>query len=577
VTVNDGQLATNTVTRSFTVTVNSVNQAPTLNALGNFTVTRNAGLQSVILSGISSGAPNESQGLTVTAVSSDPTVIPNPTVSYTSPNNAGVLSFTPVPMATGSAMITVTVDDGQSQNNTVTRSFMITINEVNQPPTIVMPDSITIGGKGPIQTVNLAGISAGGSNEMQTLTITSSSSNPELIPNPTVNYTNPDSTGTLTFAPLTNMTDTVWIVVKVDDGQPTNNVTLRFLKVNVVATNDPGPIITAARAGTYNGLFYEEEQVRQSSAGSLAVTVTTGKSYTGRLQIGSGRYSFRGVLDAQSRGSNVILRTGARSLQLEFRLGKDAEVDQVFGRLGDGTWTSSLWGERATFNKLNILTPLATKYTVVLPGQNEDGSLPAGNGYGTVTVSTSGKVTFVGTLADGTKISQSVSLGKHALWPLYVPLYSGRGSLLSWISFTNQANCDLQGAGNWIKPGDPIARYYPTGFADQFDIVGSVYAGPATGGHLLKFTSGQIMFAGGEVNPIFSNLISLGLGDQVTNLSSNRLTLKFAVANGTFTGSVTDPSNNKSMAFKGAVLQKLNAGYGFLLGTNRSSEVLIMP
>jgi hypothetical protein len=576
VTVNDGQIATNTITRSFTVTVNPVNQAPTLNQPGSVTVTKNASLQSLILSGISSGAPNESQGLSVTAISSDPTVIPNPAVNYTSPNNTAILSFAPAPMALGSATISVTVNDGQSENNTVTRSFVITISEVNQPPTILVQDSITIGGKDGMHTVNLSGISAGGSNEMQTLTITSVSSNPGLIPNPTVNYTNPDSTGTLTFAPLTNLTGTVLIVVKVDDGQPTNNITVRLLNVNVVATNDSIPVVTAARAGTYNGLFYEEEQVRQSSAGSLTVTVTTGKSYTGRLQIGSGRYSFRGVLDAQSRGSNVILRTGARALQLEFRLGKDAEVDQVFGRLGDGTWTSDLWGERATFNKAAILTPLAAKYTLVLPGQNGDSSVPAGNGYGTVTVATSGKATFVGTLADGTKISHSVSLGKRGLWPLYVPLYFGRGSLLSWISFADQPESDLQGAASWIKPGDPVSRYYPGGFAEQLDIVGSAYGGPGTGGHLLKFTSGRIMFEGGNLNPVFSNLINFGLGDQITNLSSNKLTLKFAIVNGTFSGKVTDPSNNKSMAFKGAVLQKLNAGYGFLLGPNRSSEVLIV-
>jgi hypothetical protein len=49
----------------------------------------------------------------VTASSSDPTIVPNPIVSYLSPNPSGSLSFTPVPNASGSAMITVTVDDGR--------------------------------------------------------------------------------------------------------------------------------------------------------------------------------------------------------------------------------------------------------------------------------------------------------------------------------------------------------------------------------------------------------------------------------------------------------------------------------
>src|SRR5207253_618741 len=57
----------------------------------------------------------------------------NPTVSYTSPNAAGSLSFTPVADAFGVDTITVTVNDGQPQNNTLTRTFTVTVND---PPTI---------------------------------------------------------------------------------------------------------------------------------------------------------------------------------------------------------------------------------------------------------------------------------------------------------------------------------------------------------------------------------------------------------------------------------------------------------
>ena len=49
-----------------------------------------------------------------------------------------------------------------------------------------------------IQTINLTGIAAGGS-ETQTLTVTATSSNPALIPNPTVTYTSPNATGSLSY------------------------------------------------------------------------------------------------------------------------------------------------------------------------------------------------------------------------------------------------------------------------------------------------------------------------------------------------------------------------------------------
>ena len=94
VTVNDGQSANNTVTRSFVVTVNPVNDPPTLNSLANLSINENAAQQTVNLSGIGSGAANESQTLTVTAVSSDTTLIPTPAVTYSSPAATGSLKFT---------------------------------------------------------------------------------------------------------------------------------------------------------------------------------------------------------------------------------------------------------------------------------------------------------------------------------------------------------------------------------------------------------------------------------------------------------------------------------------------------
>ena len=49
-----------------------------------------------------------------------------------------------------------------------------------------------------LQTINLAGISAGPSELSQTLTLTATSSDISIIPNPTVTYSSPGTTGTLT-------------------------------------------------------------------------------------------------------------------------------------------------------------------------------------------------------------------------------------------------------------------------------------------------------------------------------------------------------------------------------------------
>src|SRR5262249_13972448 len=135
-----------------------------------------------------SGATNESQTLTVTVSSSNTGLIPNPTVSYTSPNATGTLTLTPFTNGFGSATITVTVNDNGSSNNITTRTFNVTVNPVNQLPTLNAIANLAVPENAAPQTVNLSGITSGATNEAQTLTVTASSSNTGLIPNPSVTY-----------------------------------------------------------------------------------------------------------------------------------------------------------------------------------------------------------------------------------------------------------------------------------------------------------------------------------------------------------------------------------------------------
>ncbi len=237
VTVNDGAATNNIVARSFTLTVNPVNQPPTLNALSDLAINENDGPQTIALSGITSGATNENQNLTLSATSSNPGLTPVPTIDYTSPNDSGSLSFTPMPNSFGAAIITVTVNDGAATNNIVTRSFTLTVNPVNQPPTLNSLSNLTINENAGAQTINLSGITSGAPNENQNLTLTATSSNPGVVPVPTLNYTSPHTTGSLRFSPRTNAFGSALITVTVNDGQATNNLINRSFTVTVNAVN----------------------------------------------------------------------------------------------------------------------------------------------------------------------------------------------------------------------------------------------------------------------------------------------------------------------------------------------------
>src|SRR5207249_692439 len=160
---------------------------------------------------------NESgQTLTITATSTNLTLIPNPTVNYTNPNASGTLTFAPATNQFGTTLITVVMQDTGGVANggidSITNSFTVTVVPVNDPPTLNAITNLTIIEEAGLQTVNLSGISVGPTNENgQTIIISATSSNLALIPNPVVNYTSPNSTGTITFAPVTNQFGTTLI------------------------------------------------------------------------------------------------------------------------------------------------------------------------------------------------------------------------------------------------------------------------------------------------------------------------------------------------------------------------------
>jgi hypothetical protein len=244
-TANSG---VNTVARTFNVIVTPVSDSFTLGTLTNLTILEDAPEQTIILNGIGTGTTNATQALTVTASSTNPGLIPNPVVAYTTPGTSGTLSFAPVANAVGSATIVVIVRSNESPANSVnavTNRFTVTVTAVNDAPTLAVINNVTLAENAPAQTVTLSGISSGASNEAQTLTVAASSSNPSLIPAPVINYASPGATGTLTFSPAANGAGTATItVIASDDGgtagggvaAATNRFTVTVTPVNSAPT-----------------------------------------------------------------------------------------------------------------------------------------------------------------------------------------------------------------------------------------------------------------------------------------------------------------------------------------------------
>ena len=329
-----------------------------------------------------------------------------------------------------------------------------------------------------------------------------------------------------------------------------------------------------AVAGVYDGLCYDSETNRHVSAGFLTVKSTKLGAFSAKLALGGVRHSFSGSFAPDGRATITLPRTGVSALTVILAVDLVGESDQIVGTISDGSWTTPVLCNRVLFNKKSNPSPYAGKFTVVIPGDDSRADTePGGYSFGTVTVDAGGRVSLKATLADGTRLTQSATLSKDGHWPLYVPLYSGSGSVLSWVVFADSSEASFTGTLNWTKPAIATEKFYPGGFAVQHELAGSSYSAPTnTTDGVLKFDSGKVRFAAGNLADDFDNDVSL-INNKVTNLGTNKLTLSINPSSGLFTGSVTTPDGSKTFPFKGAAYQKQNQGWGFFLGTNQSGRV----
>ena len=162
------------------------------------------------LTGITAGA-GESQVLTITAASSNPGLIPNPTVTYTSPNTVATLTYTVAAQRQRHG------DDhghrdrqrphprGESaQRQHRHPDLHRRRHPVNQAPTLdPIPNPPVLAVNSEPQTITLTGISIGPGDSGQTDRLDRRhQQQPGADPQPhRLSYTNPNSTGTVTYQP----------------------------------------------------------------------------------------------------------------------------------------------------------------------------------------------------------------------------------------------------------------------------------------------------------------------------------------------------------------------------------------
>ena len=235
---------------TFNITVLPVNDPPDF-AASNQTVLEDAGPQTVSnwATVLFFGPPNESDQMVeeyiVELVSGGEFLSAGPNVSVN-----GTLTYTPAPDEFGVVTFNVTLrDNGGTANGGIdlspTRQFTITILPVNDPPTFVASNVISLEDDGPIEILGWSSFSPGPPNESgQSIlgyTILNVVQNPPtlLISGPTV-----DNDGTLRFQSAPDEFGTVTFDMFVRDNGGTENggndtsVTQTFT-ITVLPVNDP--------------------------------------------------------------------------------------------------------------------------------------------------------------------------------------------------------------------------------------------------------------------------------------------------------------------------------------------------
>jgi hypothetical protein len=222
ITVSDnGYMATDT----FLLTVNSVNDVPTISDITNRTISEdgNTGAIAFTIGDVETAAAS----LTVTRSSSNTTLVPTANIVLGGSGANRTVTVTPAANQFGTSTITLTVSDGSASAND---TFLLTISAVNDAPTItdIVDQTIAVN----TLTDSLPFTVGDIETAVASLTVSGTSSNQVLVADGSIFFGGSGASRTVTVIPESNQVGSTTITVTVSDGALTRADTF---VVNVVA------------------------------------------------------------------------------------------------------------------------------------------------------------------------------------------------------------------------------------------------------------------------------------------------------------------------------------------------------
>jgi hypothetical protein len=282
-----------------------------------------------------------------------------------------------------------------------------------------------------------------------------------------------------------------------------------------------------------------------------------------------------GNFNPQAFYSGVLAGSGSKQVKASLELSAGDNPDIAGTVIINGS-SVNVVAERAGFSKANPWSAPG-RYTIAVEPNPDDSNAPAGNGFATVQINTSGDVIYTGRLADGAPFSGASALPQSGVWPLYASLYGATGDLAGPVSFQTTASPVLIGVADWHKPANAPNAQYSAAIQTRASILGNHFK--AQTGNTSSLASGprQVTLAAGGLPSTILDTAALAAPNHFnfTNVDANSIVLSFNAITGVLMGSFIDPGTGKSVAIHGILLQDDDMGVGYFLGPDESGSIEI--
>jgi hypothetical protein len=326
--------------------------------------------------------------------------------------------------------------------------------------------------------------------------------------------------------------------------------------------------------GNYAGLS-------TTSAGSpalLSLRLSGSGKFSGKLKLTDFTIALRGTFDPLGHAHfDTTIKDHTISLDLTYAITNG--IPAITGTISADGWTMPV--DIDAFGKPYDLS-LIGRYTVVLRADPESPqTVPQGDGFATARVRRSGVTVFTGQLADGTAFAASGKLSRSGSLAIFVAPYKKSGAFAGTLNFN--ASSGIQGQFHWERPAMPESGAFPNGFTTKNMAVGAHYEPPTPGEPVVRvpasINNARLELGdGGFSNPVLQPATLSADNSVIINAPAlSGLSIAIKSSTGQFHGSFIHPGTGSPTTFRGVVVQRENAGFGFFLANGSSGYATLAP